>query len=467
MIPSTRILLHGFGVRYDLPIPLTFYLVAASTVVVLSFVLIAFFVRGGAEDVRYPRVRIDNVPGLGPLVRGPVPRLVGGFLGVLVLVAIVVTGLFGSTDATSNPAEYLLWIYGWPFLVMLSTVVGNVYALVNPWAAVFDAFRWLTRGRPARPLLGGVARLGLWPAAVAYLVFAFFELGSGESAHPRSVALAMIVYTVYTLAMLFVFGREWLDHGEAITVLYRFIGAFGPVEVEEAPEGRRVYLRPWAVGLTRLALVSWDVVVFVVLMLASLAFDGLESTPLWAAIYDATGPLQDALGGFGPPLVKLLGLVGTSAIFGVMYMVFMRLVAAFASGEAQIRRASSLFALTLVPIALVYFAAHFYAYVVIQSQGLVPLLADPLHTGAHLLPASVANYKPSFDWADPGFVWYLQVVLIVLGHVLAVYLAHMRSLVLYPNHSLARRSQYPMLLLMVLYTSMSLWIIAQPNVEVG
>jgi hypothetical protein len=464
---SSPIFLHGFGVRYDLPIPLSFYLVGASSVVALSFILIAYFVRGGAEDLRYPRFRIDNLRGIGPLVRGPVPRLVGGVIGVSVLLATIITGFFGSTDATSNPAEYLLWIYGWPFLVMLSTFVGNVYALVNPWAGLYGAFRFLSGGRPVRPLLGGVSRLGLWPAAGAYLLFALFELGSGQSAHPRSVALALSIYTVYTLAMMVIFGREWLDHGEAISVLYKFIGAFGPVEVEQDAAGRRVYLRPWAIGLTRLSIVSWDVVVFVVLMLASLAFDGLESTPLWATIYNATGPVQDAIGDAGPPLVKLLGLLGVSLVFGAVYLLFMKLVSAFARTETEMRRASSLFAFTLVPIALVYFAAHFYSYVVIQSQGIVPLLADPLHTGAQFLPASIAAYKPSFALADPGFVWYLQVALIVLGHILAVYLAHARALAIYPTHHIARKSQYPMLLLMILYTSMSLWIIAQPNVEVG
>jgi hypothetical protein len=96
---------------------------------------------------------------------------------------------------------------------------------------------------------------------------------------------------------------------------------------------------------------------------------------------------------------------------------------------------------------------------------LIPLLADPLHNGAHLLPT--AGYKPSFDLADVRIVWYLQVSLIVIGHVIAVYLAHLRALVTFPDHRTAQRSQLPMLALMVLYTCTSIWILAQPNVEAG
>ena len=81
------------------------------------------------------------------------------------------------------------------------------------------------------------------------------------------------------------------------------------------------------------------------------------------------------------------------------------------------------FAFTLVPIALVYNAAHNYGALLVQSQSLIPLLNDPLGKGWHLWPA-VANYQPSFVLAQASTVWYAQVVLIVLGHVIAVYLAY-------------------------------------------
>jgi hypothetical protein len=459
------VLAHGFGVRYDLPAPLAVYLAAAAGVVVVSFILVAFFVRGGGGEVSYPRLRIDNRPLIGPLVRGPGPRLVGGTIGVITLLAIVVTGYLGAREATYNPAEYLLWIYGWPLLVILSSAVGNLWSLVNPWAAIYDAAARLAGRREFKPWRRLPEGIGIWSAVLGYLAFAYFELVSGQSANPGAVASAVTVYTLYTLGMMVLFGREWLDRGEPITVLYRFVGAFGPVEVEDEGGERRVYLRPWAMGLTRLQVVGWDVIAFVVLMLASLAFDGLESTPLWAAIYNDLGGARDALGAVGPPLVKLGGLVSATLIFGFVYLVFVRLVVIFGGARGGLLPPATLFAFTLVPIALVYFAAHFYAYVVIQSQGLIPLFADPLHRGANLLPT--AGYRPSFDLADVRIVWYLQVSLIVIGHMIAVYLAHLRALVAFPDHRAAQRSQLPMLVLMVLYTCTSIWILAQPNVEAG
>jgi hypothetical protein len=74
----------------------------------------------------------------------------------------------------------------------------------------------------------------------------------------------------------------------------------------------------------------------------------------------------------------------------------------------------------------------------------------------------VAGFKPSFALAQASTVWYAQVVLIVLGHIVAVYLAHLRAGERFRTAQRALLSQYPMLLLMVLYTMTSLWILAQP-----
>ena len=129
--------------------------------------------------------------------------------------------------------------------------------------------------------------------------------------------------------------------------------------------------------------------------------------------------------------------------------------------NVDLKATISSFALTLVPIALVYNAAHNYSYVVVSSQYMIPLLNDPLHRGWHLLPA-VASFTPNFGLAQASTVWYADIVLIVLGHVIAVFLSHLRAGERFRTAQRALLSQYPMLLLMVLYTMTSLWILAQP-----
>jgi hypothetical protein len=61
-----------------------------------------------------------------------------------------------------------------------------------------------------------------------------------------------------------------------------------------------------------------------------------------------------------------------------------------------------------------------------------------------------------------GFIWNSQVWLILIGHVASVYLAHAEALRSFPNQRQASISQIPMLLLMVVFTGVGLWILAQP-----
>jgi hypothetical protein len=64
-------------------------------------------------------------------------------------------------------------------------------------------------------------------------------------------------------------------------------------------------------------------------------------------------------------------------------------------------------------------------------------------------------------------IWWVAVAAILLGHLYAVYLAHVMALRCFSDERTAVRSQIPLMLLMVGYTMVSLWILSQPIVETG
>ena len=458
------IFLHGFGPRYDLPAPLFWYLFAAAGVVVISFVLVVAFAgqQVGSKALQYPR---RPAPFLLRLARSPWPRGVGGTIGVLALLAIVVTGLFGSSRPELNPAEFLTWIYFWAGLVILSGLVGNLWYLLNPWAAIYDLVTRFVRLGPVWKL----PNVGVWPAAAAYFSFACLELTTGMANQPRVVALTALAYSAVTLAGMILFGRdEWLEHCEAFSVLFGIIGKFGPIEAERGDDGAisAVYLRPWGVGLLQTGPSGWDRVFFVILMLSTLAFDGIIATPAWQDFNITLEPLWLPMGPWGFFFTRTLGLTLLTIAFLLVFVAFIEMVIFFGNRKVDFVTTATGFAMTLVPIALVYNAAHNYSYVVVQSQALIPLLNDPLAKGWHLWPA-VANLTPSFALAQASTVWFAQVVLIVLGHVIAVYLAHLRAGERFRTAQRALLSQYPMLALMVIYTMTSLLILAQQTTKAG
>ena len=453
------ILLHGFGPRYDLPIARALYLYAAGGVVFLSFVLVVLFAgeKVGARAIEYPRRAVQWVL---PIARSPWPRIVGGAVGIVGLLATIVTGFFGPTNNFYNPAEYIVWIFFWAMTVILSGLVGNLWYLFNPWAAIYDAVHRFVQIRPR----GTLPNVGVWPAAAAYFAFACLELTSGMASRPFAVALSAAVYGVITLAGMFWYGRDaWLNHREAFTVLFSVVGRFGPIETERDETGAitAVYLRPWGFGLLKGAPTGWDWVVFVILMLSTLAFDGVSATPAWQDFTVALKPFWVPLGAFGLFLERTFGLILLTVGFLLIFVAFMEAVIYLGQRKVDVKATVSTFALTLVPIALVYNAAHNYSYILVNSQYFIPLLSDPLGKGWHLLPA-LAGFKPNFGLAQASTVWYADIVLIVLGHIIAVFLSHLRAGERFRTAQRALLSQYPMLLLMVLYTMTSLWILSQP-----
>jgi hypothetical protein len=122
-----------------------------------------------------------------------------------------------------------------------------------------------------------------------------------------------------------------------------------------------------------------------------------------------------------------------------------------------------IFGFSLVPIALAYNIAHFITLLLIQGQLIIPLASDPFGSGWNLF--GTVDYSLNISIINARILWFLSVALIVLGHVLAVYLAHRVAIRTFSNRALVMKSQYPMLTLMVAYTVISLWIIAQPIVQ--
>ena len=133
---ATHLFLHGFGVRYGLPVPLALYLYAAGAVVAVSFVLVVVFAGGrvGERATEYPRWEARWLRALG---NSRVVRFVVAALGLIGLLTVVVAGFLGSQTATQNPEAYLFWVYFWASLVILTGLIGNVWTYLNPFTTLY------------------------------------------------------------------------------------------------------------------------------------------------------------------------------------------------------------------------------------------------------------------------------------------------------------------------------------------
>jgi hypothetical protein len=204
-------------------------------------------------------------------------------------------------------------------------------------------------------------------------------------------------------------------------------------------------------------------VVFVLLLLSTVAFDGFTATAAWTSVETALFSALAPLGGSRLTAVGTLGLLGFAVAFVVIYALFAAAMARAGGKALSTGVVARVFVLSLVPIAIAYHLAHYFTYLLINGQLAIRLVSDPFGFGWNLF--GTARYRPDIGIVGARFAWYTAVTAIVLGHIVAVCVAHVVALRQHPDRRSAIRSQIPMLVLMVGYTIVSLWIIAQPIVE--
>ena len=202
--------------------------------------------------------------------------------------------------------------------------------------------------------------------------------------------------------------------------------------------------------------------VFVLLLLATVTFDGFMATPPWSTIESTLYAVAPGSPDFKLTAVATAGLIAFAVLFVSVYRVFAIWIAR-AGGRHSPPAVDRVFVLSLVPIALAYHLAHYFTYLLIQGQRAIYLVSDPFGFGWNLF--GTADFRPDIGLVDARFAWYTAVVAIVAGHIVAVYVAHVIALRELPDYRAVVRSQLVMLVLMVGYTTASLWIIAQPIVE--
>ena len=76
-----------------------------------------------------------------------------------------------------------------------------------------------------------------------------------------------------------------------------------------------------------------------------------------------------------------------------------------------------------------------------------------------------ANFRPDIGLIDARVSWYVAIGAIVAGHVIAIWLAHRVALREFGAPRKAVIASVPLTVLMVIYTAISLSIIAEPMVK--
>lgn len=420
---------HGVGSRQDLPLPFGLLLTGAALALVISFLALGLL-------WKQPRLRPTDgrllPPALALALDSPAVRGAFGALS-LALTAWTLLALLGGKDDANNPVPYVVYVWLWVGLALLSMVFGPIWRVLNP-------IRWLHRGilaaaRVSADFSLARYRAGYWPAALGLFAFTWLELIAPDNDTLPVLRVAILGFILNSIVLALVFGRDYLDTGDPFEA---WSGLFGTLSPLGRREDRRWVLRTPLHGPNQLASKP-GLLATASVMLGGTAYDGFSGETWWYT--------------FVQPSALPARLWETAALLAICLVVAGSLYAAAALSASlahvPLRGVATRFAPSLLPIAAGYLVAHYWSLWVFEGVNGLARLSDPLGTGANWL--GTAGVKPSYALIEPTLVATIQMVSIVTGHLLGVVLAHERAVTLFPRRA-AVIGQIPLLVLMVFYT---------------
>lgn len=437
---SLLIPLHGLGSRQDLPLPLPLAVAGAAAVLVLSF---------GVLALAWREPRWSGVPGGRrlPSLTGVVDaRWFRAGLAMLGAFAFVWVGMalwFGQ-DRVTNPVFGFTYVWLWVGLVPLSLLAGPVWRSLNPLRSLVLGLHRL--GLPAdglRPLGAGAwLRLGRYPAAAGLAAFTWLELVQPDNNTLAVLRWWWLAWVLVVLGGAILFGRRWVDAADPFETYALLVARASPWQRVDGDVALVNPLRNLSTSVSPVG--TWAVVA---VLLGGTAFDGSTGTSWWVRTVQSSDVPRVAWATVGQ--LAMVALVAATFALGVRGL-----------GRLRGSRLLDLLAASVIPIVIGYAVAHYLSLLVLEGQRTLINLSDPLGLGWNAF--GTAELGINLLWLEtPQVTALVQLLAIVGGHVVGVFVAHELSVRVLPAE---RRTtgQLPLLAVMVGYTCGGLLLLFSP-----
>lgn len=448
---STDAMAHASGRGFVLLLPAETMQWAGAIAVGVSFLLIALlparFLGSMFREWTIARFSLPHVETALSLI------------GFLFWATLVVVGFIGARDPLANPLPLTVWTLVWVGMTIACAVFGNLWALINPWSGLARLL-----GPRDAPFVLPQA-IGYAPALLGLLAFGWFEIVDIAPDDPARLAQAVAIYALLTFLAILCFGqREWMRRGEFLSVFFGFIARLAPVRFSRDLAGKvDVTLSLPGAGLISGPIPSLSGALFILCALATVSFDGVSEIWWWLAQLEIN-PLEFP-GRSAVVLPNTVGLFGASIILTGVFVFSLIFGRALTGSPPKVQQAICRLSLSIIPISLAYHFAHYLVALLVNGQYALATATDPLATGADWLGLGQFYVTTSFlnTRESVELIWQVQSGAIIVGHVIAVCVAHRMALDLWSTPKRAALGQIPLAILMVAYTVFGLWLLSQPT----
>jgi hypothetical protein len=452
LAPGTEALAHTSERGHVMLLPTGYYLAGGALAVAMGFLVLAVVPPAPLDRLFRWRLRLMKTVRF----RGRTATSAASFAFLVILIA---AGLAGSRDPLSNPLPLTVWTLFWVGLTLLHGLFGNLWAWINPWYAPYR----LALSAGWRPSARLPEQAGYWLAFLGFFAFAWFELVYPAPDDPWRLALVVSLYWLAHFAAMLLFGyEEWMRRGEPFSVFFGMIARLAVVDAEAKPSPRVSLCLPGA-QLAAAPALPPSGVLFLLLALSSVSFDGLMRTFFWLGA-NGVNPLEF------PGRSAVIG-INTTGLIGMFALLTLGFYFAVLAGERLWRNeqpfpfSTGALVWSIMPISLAYHFSHYLVALLVNVQYALVTLSDPFARGWNLFGTAdwhihagvTAGHESA--WA----IWNAQAAAIIGGHVLAIIAAHAIAYRLQGSRRRAVLSQIPLAGLMVSYTVFGLWLLSTPT----
>lgn len=446
------ILAHDVGETTELPMPLSFVLICATSLVALTFAVAAFAWREPRFDPRKPGRELPRW--VTRAVDSARFRWAAALAALLFTTWVMVGALFGPQDG-ENPLRGVLYVLLWVGLVPASLAAGPVWRVISPTRTLYrliDAGRTFASGKRIGALRYP-AHWGYWPAAMGLFAFVWLELASPNYGTLTTIKFWLLAYVAVMMGGALVYGRRWFARADPFE-------AYSVAVSRLSPFRRNPCTRLIVVGNPLDNLPSMPVrpgtLAVLAILLGSTAFDSLSAREsIDNLIYDYEDSVPLVSGWVGGSMLRTAGLFLTIVVVAATFWVATQCTGGV--DRQRRRRLPGQMAHCLIPVVVGYVLAHYLGSLVESGQDTIILLADPLDREWNLFGLQLrdANYWPS---RHPAVLTIFKMMCVVTGHLIGVLAAHDKALRLLPaGHQLT--GQLAMMLTMVAYTFTGLYLL--------
>ena len=440
---------HTSNQAFVLLLPTDLY-ISSGVIAVIATILLLAIPGIGRLSSAHPRFALTHALS----TKAPV---ITSLCSLVLLAFLIGSGMFGSRDPLANPLPLFIWTVWWIGFFTVTAFVGNIWRWVNPWTGLHTV---ILAGKSEEPLLRFPPWLDYWPAIAGITLFVFFMLAHPSPEDPFTLAIFVGSYWLFTYTGMILFGaKTWLKQCECFSVMLNFFASIAVFGIRE----KRICigLPCWKLqdGFSPSILAA----IFIIVMLGSSSFDGLNETFWWLVFLDIN-PLEypgrsalvwhTIIGGIAANLI-LIGAFATCIYIGL------RMVSATYKYKDFFCQCAP----TLLPIAVGYHIAHFLPSFLVNSQYALATATDPMATGADYLHLGTFYVTTGFFNSKDSvrIIFLTQASAVVVGHILSILAAHAVALRTFSDNRRAFTSQIPLAMFMIAYTFFGLWLLATPR----